>query len=380
MQGGMTWLRSGLKAGIAVFAMATLSACAETEFVIHSTKEIQDLQEPAKAQGHYKVGKPYQIAGKWYYPEEDFDYDETGIASWYGPNFHGKPTANGETFDMNLLTAAHQTLPLPSFARVTNLENGRSLVLRINDRGPFAKNRILDVSRRGAQLLGFENQGTAQVRIQILKDRSLAAKAQLLRPQQLAKEGTPITVASVPRTPVSAESLPPPGGAVSSEPAAKPAAVEVADARPAAVISPSPVLSKRPVTSKSVPGAGGPVRVASTDPSAGVAQLPTEQELTQTRVDPTQLFIQAGAFGNYQNALKTNSRLGTIGPSNISHVLVKGRDFYRVRLGPLTNVEEADRMLEAVSGLGFDDARIVVVEAGEAGAQVSPGSGLRPAR
>lgn len=116
--------------------------------------------------GVRKIGKPYQIAGVWYYPKEDPNYDETGKASWYGPNFHGKKTANGEIYNMNALTAAHRTLPMPTYVKVTNLENGRTLVLRVNDRGPFAKGRIIDISRRGAQLLGFERQGTTRVRVQ----------------------------------------------------------------------------------------------------------------------------------------------------------------------------------------------------------------------
>lgn len=117
--------------------------------------------------GKQKVGNPYKIGGVWYYPEVDPDYDEVGFASWYGADFHGKPTANGEKYNMNALTAAHKTLPLPSFVKVTNLENSRSIVLRINDRGPFAKGRIIDISRRGAQLLGFERQGVTRVRVQL---------------------------------------------------------------------------------------------------------------------------------------------------------------------------------------------------------------------
>ena len=113
--------------------------------------------------GEYKVGKPYQIKGKTFYPKESFDYLEAGVASWYGPNFHGKKTANGEIFNMNLLTAAHKTLQLPSLVKVTNIENNRSLVLRVNDRGPFVKNRIIDVSKKAASILGFQKKGTANV-------------------------------------------------------------------------------------------------------------------------------------------------------------------------------------------------------------------------
>lgn len=130
--------------------------------------------------GSYKVGKPYKIMGTWYYPQEDYGYSEVGMASWYGEDFHAKKTANGENYDMNTLTAAHRTLPLPSIVKVTNLENGRSLVLRINDRGPYAKNRIIDISKRGAQLLGFQTKGTAKVRVEILPKESQELKEALL--------------------------------------------------------------------------------------------------------------------------------------------------------------------------------------------------------
>lgn len=133
----------------------------------------------------YKVGKPYKVLGSWYYPEEDFGYSEVGIASWYGADFHAKYTANGEVYDMNTLTAAHKTLPLPSIVRVTNLENGRSLILRVNDRGPFVKDRIIDISKRGAQLLGFQNKGTAKVRVEVLKEESQRLKQAILNKEDI---------------------------------------------------------------------------------------------------------------------------------------------------------------------------------------------------
>ncbi|MGY8986661.1 MAG: septal ring lytic transglycosylase RlpA family protein, partial [Sphingomonadales bacterium] len=133
---------------------------------------------PAKKGEAQKIGKPYKIAGIWYYPAKDPDYEEFGMASWYGPNFHGRPTANGEKFDMNKLTAAHRTLPLPSYIRVTNLANGRTVVLRVNDRGPFANDRILDVSRRGAQLLGYKDKGVQKVKVELVNpDGSKIKKA-----------------------------------------------------------------------------------------------------------------------------------------------------------------------------------------------------------
>jgi rare lipoprotein A len=118
-----------------------------------------------KGGGRYKLGAPYKVAGRWYIPKEDPNYDQTGIASWYGSDFHGRVTANGEIFDMAALTAAHPTLPLPSYAYVTNLENGRTVLVRINDRGPYANDRVIDLSREVARQLGSEGQGLARVRV-----------------------------------------------------------------------------------------------------------------------------------------------------------------------------------------------------------------------
>ncbi len=131
--------------------------------------------------GIYKVGEPYQIKGMWYCPYENYGYRETGMASWYGVDFHGKKTANGEMFDMNTLTAAHRTLPMPSIVCVTNLTNGRVLTVQVNDRGPFVNDRIIDLSRRAAQLLGFEGQGTTWVRVEILAEESHVLKRQFLK-------------------------------------------------------------------------------------------------------------------------------------------------------------------------------------------------------
>jgi rare lipoprotein A len=138
-----------------------------------SKKVVQEGSRVPKGGGHYKIGRPYQIANKWYRPSVDRKYDRVGIASWYGVPFHGRKTANGEIFDMDSLTAAHPTLPLPVLARVTNLENGRSLVVRINDRGPYRHNRIIDLSRKTATQLGFKHKGTARVRVQYMRDAPL---------------------------------------------------------------------------------------------------------------------------------------------------------------------------------------------------------------
>jgi len=127
------------------------------------------LDTAASAQSpQYAVGKPYRINGRVYVPRVNPSYDRIGTASWYGGAFHGRRTANGERFDMNAMTAAHPTLPLSTLVRVTNLDNGRSILVRINDRGPFARGRIIDMSRAGARALGFEARGTARVRVAVV--------------------------------------------------------------------------------------------------------------------------------------------------------------------------------------------------------------------
>ncbi|MEJ2694694.1 MAG: septal ring lytic transglycosylase RlpA family protein, partial [Candidatus Thiodiazotropha sp.] len=140
----------------------------------HYSKRVVEYGQPVpKGGGRYKVGLPYTIKGKTYTPKEVSHYDQVGIASWYGKDFHGRRTANSEVYDMEALTAAHTTLPLPSYVRVTNLSNGRSLVLRVNDRGPYAHNRVIDLSWAAASLLQIERAGTGRVRVQYLKPAPL---------------------------------------------------------------------------------------------------------------------------------------------------------------------------------------------------------------
>jgi rare lipoprotein A len=130
-----------------------------------SPRLVTDAAPVPKGGGGYKIGSPYKISGRWYYPAEDRNYDRTGVASWYGTDFHGRKTANGEIFDMNALTAAHPTLPLPSYAYVTNLANGRTILVRINDRGPYVHDRLIDLSRQSARALGTEASGTGRVQV-----------------------------------------------------------------------------------------------------------------------------------------------------------------------------------------------------------------------
>jgi len=139
----------------------------DPKYGVSSSPRVVAMGEPVpKGGGTYRVGKPYTVAGRVYVPEEDPNYRAEGMASWYGDDFHGRLTANGEVFDMASLTAAHPTLPIPCYARVTNLSNGKSLIVRVNDRGPYHGNRLIDVSNKAAELLEFKGNGVARVRVE----------------------------------------------------------------------------------------------------------------------------------------------------------------------------------------------------------------------
>ena len=139
----------------------------DPKYGVSSSPRVVAMGEPVpKGGGTYRVGKPYTVAGRVYVPEDDPNYRAEGMASWYGDDFHGRLTANGEVFDMTSLTAAHPTLPIPSYARVTNLSNGKSLIVRVNDRGPYHGNRVIDVSNKASELLEFKSKGVARVRVE----------------------------------------------------------------------------------------------------------------------------------------------------------------------------------------------------------------------
>lgn len=271
--------------------------------------------------GVYKVGNPYQIDGIWYYPSEQPDYDETGIASWYGPTFYGKYTANGELYDGNALTAAHRTLPMPVNVRVTNLENGKSIVVRVNDRGPYARGRIIDLSRHAAELLDVVQTGTARVRVTYLSRADL-------------DNGQP-----APTTPPEIAS------AIPAAPTAK------VDASALNIVPGAPVAP--PVKERPMPVVvpGPPIQVASANqPNGQVTQVPVPAA--------THLYVQVGAFSKLDNAKTLLTKLG--GDLRISTLQRNGQTLYRVRTGPLNSVEDADTALARVTGAGSNDAQIVV--------------------
>jgi peptidoglycan lytic transglycosylase len=302
-----------------------LGGCAETQLAFYTAKQV-GKPSAETPQPSYKIGKPYPINGVYYYPAVNYLYRETGVASWYGAKFQGRRTANGEIFDMNRPTAAHRTLPLPSIVRVTNLENGRALTVRVNDRGPFARGRIIDLSRRAAQLLGFQYKGTAQVRVEILPAESRVLAARMATPE-MRRAGLVATAALVPSR-VTAQRLDPPG------------AVRVASNAPGI----PPILS--PPSDRAMA-----VRAGRRNLVRATMRRP---------VKVTEIYIQAGAFLRYSNADRARGTLDRFGRAALVRTRVGRESFYRVRLGPIRSIEEADRLLARVSALGYPKARIVV--------------------
>ena len=164
--------RTGVRVSSTLLAMAAaaLGGCSDFDgpdpkYGVSASPRVATGATVPKGGGDYKLGRPYKVAGRWYVPRAVASYDRSGVASWYGSAFHGRRTANGEVYDMNALTAGHPTLPMPSYAYVTNLQNGRTIMVRINDRGPYVNDRLIDLSWRSAKELGFAVRGLARVRV-----------------------------------------------------------------------------------------------------------------------------------------------------------------------------------------------------------------------
>lgn len=291
---------------------------------------------PPTGQGAYKVGKPYQVGGVWYVPREQPDYDQRGVASWYGDQFHMKATANGEMFDMNAVSAAHTTLPLPSMVEVTNLDNGRKLVVRVNDRGPFVDNRIIDLSREAAHQLGYDRAGLANVRVRYLGPAPLPTDG--LR--YAGAKPLPTRIAPGALGPLAAASA-------TSDPAMEMAAggpqprAMAARSESAGEIS---VQSLPPITGSAISNTpiGGQVAMASGASAAGPG-----------------LRIQAGAFSSQANAQRAVAQLSPAGMASIEPLQRDGLTLYRVVLPAPADEAAAYALRDRIADFGFADARVV---------------------
>lgn len=356
-----------------------------------------------------KIGKPYEINGKTYYPEYDATYDKIGMASWYGPGFHGKFTANGERFNQNDLTAAHPTLPMPSIVRVTNLENGQSAIIRINDRGPFKSSRIIDLSRKSAQTLGIHS--LAKVRVQFLqaeteeyiaslrqgsdvvdmasmnrreenkKDASVAqssepAAAEIVEetvvtssPSQTVDEAAPVmTVSSndLGQSKIAVKDTQPVTFAHERKPAIVSEAVaddEVEQVEEKPAPAPSKQASVRINENETI-------TEIEPEPGAITLNAPRKAEKKTAKAEPSApkevspsaggsgFYVLAGSFASQENAGKLKSKLSSVPKIKVEKVDLSGKTWWRVRSGPFGDKSSADDSLAAVRAAA-PEARIV---------------------
>lgn len=266
--------------------------------------------QPAAGEGGWlereRVGPPYQANGQWYVPTPEPGYSQTGTASWYGPQFHGQRTASGEVFDQDALTAAHPTLPIPSIVQVTNLENGREIIVRVNDRGPFVGERLIDLSRGAAGALGFQQQGQARVHVRYLGPA----------PRRVNADGS-MAPASPPSPPESA------------------AQVDDAEEGPSSLLPPA---------SEGVSLAGGPA-----DDAPRYAP-------TYSAPATGNFFVQVGAYSDLSNAHRVRDTVGAAGPVVVDIRQTSAGELFRVRVGPWVSREEADAARRQLATLGYGEA------------------------
>ena len=266
----------------------------------------------------------YDVMGRRYFVlSSSVGYVERGVASWYGPGFHQVRTSTGEPYDMYAMTAAHKTLPLPAYVRVTNLQNGRSIVVRVNDRGPFVGNRIIDLSYTAAAKLDMLRNGTAMVEVRSLE---------------------PVSA----NTPLVAQGTTP-----NATPNASPTAL------PTAAPTAAPLIAS-PITAAAE--APSPASAASADSALPTASADLNSGGISTVPVPRALFIQAGAFSDPRNAERLLEKLrgGGYGHVFVRDNEIQGRRMYRVRIGPVPDVAEFDRIVAALERVGISDAHLAL--------------------
>ena len=254
----------------------------------------------------YKIGNKYNVKGKFYFPKKDLSYNKTGIASWYGPKFHGKLTANGEIYNQYALTAAHKTLPLPSAVKVTNLQNNKSIVLRINDRGPFVNDRIIDLSSKAADILDLKRNGTGLVRVMILKEKSILL-------EKLAKKGSFPEIIDLPKAEV-------------------------------------PKVNTPKITN---------VKIDGTKKRYKSIKKTIKYDLNNLKKE-YKIYIKLASFSSAQNAKIMKEKVSYLEKVKIYKKLKMNKTIYQVKAGPFTSVEKVDELHSLLLQKGMQGAKIVI--------------------
>ncbi len=295
---------SGAPSAHRFFALAALSAL----LAACSTSRLPDAPKTvgAAAKPHYKIGAPYKIDGRWYVPKVDESYDEVGVASWYGDAFHGRQTANGEIFDKRRLSAAHKTLPLPTIAEVENLENGRRALVRINDRGPFVDDRVIDLSHAAADELGFTAKGLARVRVRYVGEAELTALAAL--PGREASQPT-----------------------------------RVAERRAPTMSTPDVAAPEEDLLADLIASATGQ------SPSASPTMA----------ADPSEMWVEIAKLDDLNALERMRLDLPDLGPVSVQSAQTEGRTTQSLRIGPFIDEAIAFASLSRVQAAGFGGARII---------------------
>jgi len=359
-----------LRAGLLALIAASLAACASAP-----RPQLGAGGEPTSRYTGYKVGKPYQVKGVWYYPKDQPSYDEIGIASWYGEQFHNHYTADGEIFDMGMPSAAHKTLPLPSLVEVTNLANGRTVIVRVNDRGPFVDGRVIDLSRAAAQELGFVAQGVTKVRVRYVgqaaappepkQEQALNHLPQPKAPSlNLGSKAIQLAEDAIPHPPLVAPPLVvplmvPPLGPPPEQAMAVAAVAAVTQTALASIpTSGAPSYIAPPAAQAASLGDLSDVDslLADTPPAAQAASVAS---VAQAAAPAVSLQVQAGVFASRANAELLASRLTGAGAPQVEPFERGGQTFYRVTVRGLSNPAAAAAARSQAASFGAPDARVI---------------------
>jgi rare lipoprotein A len=366
-----------------------LAGCSETmnahrgfspaEYGVAASERVVAMGEPVpKGGGIYRVGNPYQVHGRWYYPEDKPGFSQSGVASWYGDDFHGRKTANGEIYNMYALSAAHPTLPMPSYARVTNTSNGRSVVVRINDRGPYYSDRVIDLSKRAALLLNIQGSGLGRVHIDYIGKAPLNGNDEGWLTAQARNNGRPMSRQQV------ALLAPVPGWAQTdaSQNEIRSAladglgfkdrqssrnSYEIASLQEVAppTIAPDERIgietfnqsSDSPTSSLQTAAAGVPLALLPTKTGGGAPIA--SQAVIQAAAGGNGLQLSVGNFNDPAEAMRLRNALQKFGPVSVNVSKTNGAPLYQVKLGPFANPAQAQLALKQAQAQGAAGAQLI---------------------
>ena len=307
-----------------IIIFSSLTSCTSVELAANLGKKVIFKKDQIKnSNAIYKIGNPYVVDGKRYFPKKNLNYDEKGIASWYGPKFHGKLTANGEIFNQYKLTAAHKTLPIPSAVKVTNLKNNKSLIIRVNDRGPFVNDRIIDLSYHSAKKLNLLEAGTGFVRVQILRPESILL-------EKLAKRGKFPEINDITK-------------------------------------KTTPPINQVNFSNVSIKEIGKTKLDDNNEESLNKNKTDTHIEEAKKRVDVLKIndkkykiWIQIASFSNKKSASILKNKFNSIKNINIKKFNFKGKTFFRVRVGPFKKINETKKIYSLLINSGMEGTKIFV--------------------